>query len=97
MNGDWQYIKSPPSNEVATLKQEYPNEFHSDPMVGMYYTTWQINFDLSPVGGRKLEPHEQEEVRQAVNLLLDRNYICDNVTQGGQTPANTFVPTGVKD
>ncbi|MBR4016514.1 MAG: hypothetical protein IKK11_01725 [Oscillospiraceae bacterium] len=37
------------------------------------------------------------EIRFALGLLLDRNYIVESVAQGGQTPANTFVADGMAD
>ena len=39
----------------------------------------------------------QAEIRYAVGLLLDRNYVVESVAQGGQTPANTFVADGMSD
>lgn len=29
--------------------------------------------------------------------MTDRNYICENVVQGGNLPASSFVPFGIKD
>jgi len=37
------------------------------------------------------------EIRYALGLLLDRNYIVESVAQGGQTPANSFVADGMAD
>ena len=39
----------------------------------------------------------EAEIRYAVGLLLDRNYIVEAVAQGGQTPANSFVADGMAD
>ena len=39
----------------------------------------------------------EAEIRYALGLLLDRNYIVEQVAQGGQTPAATFVPSGMTD
>ena len=39
----------------------------------------------------------EAEIRYAIGLLLDRNYIVESVAQGGQTPANTFVADGMSD
>ena len=30
-------------------------------------------------------------------MLIDRNYIVDNIVQGGQTPASSFVPEGIEE
>ena len=34
---------------------------------------------------------------QAISLLFDRNYICEEIGQAGQLPANTFVAMGMTD
>ena len=39
----------------------------------------------------------EAEIRYAIGLLLDRNYIVESVAQGGQTPANSFVADGMAD
>ena len=39
----------------------------------------------------------EAEIRYALALLLDRNYIVEQIAQGGQQPASTFVPSGMTD
>ena len=39
----------------------------------------------------------EAEIRYALGLLLDRNYIVEQIAQGGQQPASTFVPSGMTD
>ena len=36
-------------------------------------------------------------VRKALALAIDRNYIVEQVMKGGETPANAFVPFGIRD
>ncbi len=58
-----------------------------------------------PTGGNTLvkpsTPEEiaaaEAEIRYAVGLLLDRNYIVENVSQAGEKPANSFVADGMAD
>ena len=37
------------------------------------------------------------EIRYALGLLLDRNYIVESISQAGEMPANTFVADGMAD
>lgn len=37
------------------------------------------------------------EIRNALSMMIDRNYIIENIAQGGQTPASSFVPMGMTD
>ena len=39
----------------------------------------------------------EAEIRYALALLLDRNYIVDEITQAGQVPASSFVPKGMTE
>ena len=45
-NGDWLLIDEVPTNEIATLKTEYPTEFKVVGQIGTYYVCWNINEDL---------------------------------------------------
>ena len=36
-------------------------------------------------------------MRRALALLVDREFICENIGQTGQVPANTFIPAGMND
>jgi len=98
-NGSWLLIDDVPTNEIATLKTEYPEEFVIAGQIGTYYVCWNVNEDLIP--GSKLEGVEkekaQQEIRNALALLIDRNYIVNDVAQGGQLPASSFVAMGMTD
>ena len=39
----------------------------------------------------------EAEIRYALGLLLDRNYIVENVSQAGEMPASSFVAMGLTD
>ncbi|MGN0463405.1 MAG: ABC transporter substrate-binding protein [Acutalibacteraceae bacterium] len=97
-NGDWQLIDDVPTNEIETLKKDYPDEFFVEGQIGTYYVSWNINQNLLPKSS-KLTGEEAEkaqaEIRNAMSLLLDRNYIVEKVAQGGQVPASSFVAMGM--
>ncbi len=97
--GDWLLIDDVPTNEIATLKKDYPNEFVIAGQIGTYYVCWNVNADLLP--GSSLTGVEkekaQQEIRNAIGLLYDRNYIVEKVAQGGQLPASSFVAMGMTD
>lgn len=99
-NGDWQFIDDVPTNEIANLKTQYPDAFKVEGQLGTYYICWNVNEDLLPEGsgltGVEAEK-AREEIRNALALLLDRNYICDSIAQGGQVPASSFVAMGLTD
>ena len=39
----------------------------------------------------------EAEIRYAISLLFDRHYIVDEIAQGGQVPASSFVAMGMTD
>lgn len=39
----------------------------------------------------------EAEIRRAIGLMLDREYIARQIAQSGQIPASTFVPKGMTD
>lgn len=74
----------PPAAEIETLKSE--GYVSANNALGTYYLELNItNFAL-----------RDKRVRQALALAIDRNYIVENVTRGGQIPAGAFVPTQVR-
>lgn len=99
-NGTWLLIDDVPTSEIANLKVEYPNEFVIAGMLGTYYVNFNINKNLLPADtaltGVELEK-ANAEVRQALGLLFDRNYVVNDIAQGGQTPASSFVAMGLTD
>ena len=98
-NGSWLLIDDVPTNEIAALKKDYANEFVIAGQIGTYYVCWNVNEDLLP--GSDLTGVEkekaQQEIRNAIALLFDRNYIVNDVAQGGQLPASSFVAMGMTD
>ena len=97
-NGSWQLIDEVPTNEIANLKVQYPDEFVVAGQIGTYYVCWNINENLLPASstltGAEAEAAEAE-IRQAVSLLFDRNYIVEEIGQAGQVPASYFVAMGM--
>ncbi|MBQ1502280.1 MAG: peptide ABC transporter substrate-binding protein [Firmicutes bacterium] len=99
-NGTWALIDDVPTNEIAALKADYPDEFKVEGQIGTYYVCWNVNEDILPAdsGLTGVEAEQAKaEIRQAVGLLLDRNYIVEEIAQGGQVPASSFVAMGMTD
>ncbi len=99
-NGDWLLIDDVPTNEIATLKTEYPEEFVVAGQIGTYYVSWNINESILPASstltGKEAEAAEAE-IRKALALVLDRNNIVNNISQAGEVPAASFVAMGMTD
>ena len=87
-----------PTNEIAALKAEYPDEFVIAGQIGTYYVCWNINEDILPASstltGDEAE-QAKDEIRRAIALLFDRNYIVEEIGKAGQVPASSFVAMGM--
>ena len=57
--------------------------------------------DTGKVDTSNMTPEEkaaaEAEIRYAISLLYDRNYIVNEITQAGQVPASSFVAMGMTD
>ncbi len=99
-SGEWQLIDDVPTAEIPSLKTEYPNEFVVSGQIGTYYVCFNVNESLLPsdsnLTGTAAEA-ANAEIRAAMGLLIDRNYLVENISQAGEVPANTFVPMGMTD
>ena len=97
-NGTWQLIDSVPNDEIETLKKDYPTEFVVAGQIGTYYACVNINANLLPekstLTGVEKEK-AQAEIRKALSLLIDRNYIVEEIGKAGQVPASSFVAMGM--
>ena len=97
-NGSWQLIDDVPTNEIANLKVNYPTEFVVAGQIGTYYVCWNINEQILPASstltGAEAEA-AKAEIRKAISLLFDRNYIVEEIGQAGQIPASSFVAMGM--
>lgn len=99
-NGDWQMIDEVPTNEIAAISAEYPDEYYVTGQLGTYFVCWTVDTELLPASstltGADAE-NARAEIRKAVGLLLDRNYIVNDISQGGQVPASSYVAMGLTD
>ena len=85
--GTAQLIKDVPTEEIPTLKKDKKDEFNVDPILSTYYLSMNLN----------KAPFNNKNVRKALSLAIDRDYVANTVMQGTYTPAYNYVGTGVDD
>lgn len=91
-SGDLDYIDNVPNDEISSLNGKN-KDFGILPNLGTYYVGFNVNDPI--FDGKTVE--EAATMRKAFNLLIDREFIVENVGQTGQTPADSFVPEGMAD
>lgn len=90
-NGDLDFIDTVPNDEIASLLGN--EEFYIVDQLGTYYIGFNVQDDMFE--GKTVE--QAAAMREAMSLLIDRQYIADNIGQTGQQLADTFVPAGMAD
>jgi peptide/nickel transport system substrate-binding protein/oligopeptide transport system substrate-binding protein len=89
--GDLDFIDDVPNDEIQSLLDN--PEFHVADNLGTYYVCFNVNSSLFE--GKTAA--QANAMRRAFALLVDRDYIVENIGQTDQTPANTFIPEGMSD
>ncbi|MGE0614470.1 MAG: peptide ABC transporter substrate-binding protein [Bacteriovoracia bacterium] len=81
-SGDLHVTEQVPLNKIEVYKKDEPNLIRIDPYLGTYYYRFNVT----------KAPFDNEKVRRAFSMSIDRKLIVERVTKGGQMPANAFVP-----
>ncbi len=92
-NGSYLFIDSVPNDEIKSLQKTYPKEFVISGQLGTYYVSFNANDKLLSAFS---EP-DRIKIRTALSLMIDRNYIVEEIGQAGQEPASGFVAKGLTE
>ena len=90
-DGSLQFSDTIPTDMTETAKER--EDFHKIPTLGTYYAGFNVNSELFK--GKTVQ--QAADMRKAINLLIDRQYIVDTIAQADQEIANTFIPTSMAD
>ena len=91
-SGNLDFIDSLPIDELGIMIKNNDPELYIVPQLGTNFVCFNYNSDLYSKLG--LDEEQAKVFRHAMCLLIDRDYIVENITQAGQEPADTFVPSG---
>lgn len=84
-SGEVMMIKDVPTEEIPSLEGQA--DFHVEPIIGTYYVS---------VNTAK-EPFTDINVRKALSLAIDRDYVANTIMQGTYAPAYNFMGPGWMD
>jgi oligopeptide transport system substrate-binding protein len=74
-----------PPEEISALKES------EDLVIDKQFGTYMVCFNT------QVAPFDNVLVRKAFSLVIDRQYIIDNIAQGAEIPANAYVAYGLSD
>lgn len=80
--GEVLFIKDVPTEEIPSLTGA--SDFYVDPIIGTYYLS--LNIDR--------EPFNDANVRKALSLAIDREYVAGTLMQGTYSAASNFMGPG---
>ncbi|MCQ2439928.1 MAG: peptide ABC transporter substrate-binding protein [Oscillospiraceae bacterium] len=81
-------IKDVPTEEIPSLtKAEDGGDFYVDTILGTYYVSLNLNDELM----------QNKDLRKALSLAIDREYVANVIMQGTYSPAYNFMGPGVAD
>ena len=87
-SGEAQLVKDVPTDEIPSLtKAEDGGDFYVDTILGTYYISLND----------QREPFTDPNVRKALSLAIDRDYVANTIMQGTYTPAYNLVGPGIVD
>ncbi len=89
--GDIDFADSVPTDAIADLLDD--PEFYIVDELGTYY----VAFNCKSAIFEGKTPEQAACIRKAFSILIDRDYICENVGQTGQVAADAFIPLGMAD
>ncbi len=73
-----------PADQAKRLKEKFGGQVKISPYLGTYYLA--VNTTKAPLNDMR--------VRQALSLMLDREFIAEQIWSGTMLPAYSFVPPG---
>lgn len=76
-----------PANQIEALRRDMPDYVHTAPHMIVRYM---------PFNARRA-PFDDQRVRRAISLAIDRDFIAQRIYRTGERPATRFVPYGVAD
>ncbi len=93
LSGRYAMVDTLPSDQLQALRETYQNDYHTVSRVGVY----SLCFNLNDPALKEFSEAERVQLRQALSLLIDREYICEAIAKSGQIPAAAYVPEGITD
>ena len=74
-----------PTDQIKFIKQTLKDQFKLAPYLGTYYFVFNT----------KKPPFNDVRVRQALSMVIDREFLADEIWGGTMIPAYSFVPPGI--
>jgi peptide/nickel transport system substrate-binding protein/oligopeptide transport system substrate-binding protein len=85
MAGEIDSYDDVPLDQIAFVRAHLGETFKVAPYLGSYYYAFDARH----------KPFDDARVRQALSMVIDREFLADRIWGGTMTPGYSFVPTGI--
>ena len=76
-----------PADQIPFIREHLKDEFHVEPSLGVSYLSFNT----------KKPPFDDARVRNALSMVVDREFLADKIWGGAMLPGDSFVPPGIDD
>jgi len=83
--GEIHYYNDVPADQMKFIRETLKDSFRSAPYLGTYYFT--VNTTRAPLTDAR--------IRQALSMVLDREFLAEQIWGGTMIPAYSFIPPGI--
>jgi oligopeptide transport system substrate-binding protein len=74
-----------PADQIAFIRRRFPSEFHVSPTLGVFYFAFNT----------KKPPFDDARVRNALSMVVDRDFLATQIWGGAMIAGDSFVPPGI--
>ena len=75
-----------PTEQLADLRAKFGDQVRTGPLLGTYYYVVKID----------KEPFDNLDLRRAISMAIDREFLAEKVWNNSMIPAYSMVPPGIK-
>ena len=84
--GELDSMNDMPTEQLKDLKAKFGDQIHLTPELGTYYYIFKS----------KKAPFDNAKMRNAISMIIDRDYLAEKVWNNSMLPGWSLVPPGVK-
>jgi oligopeptide transport system substrate-binding protein len=74
-----------PADQIPFIREHLKDEFHVEPSLGVSYLSFNT----------KKPPFDDVRVRNALSMVVDREFLADKIWGGAMLPGDSLVPPGI--
>ncbi len=74
-----------PADQIPFIRSRFKDEFHVDPSLGVSYLSFNT----------RKPPFDDPRVRNALSMVVDRDFLANTIWGGAMLPGDSFVPPGI--